>query len=322
MRHRSVVAVLTQELFGVAYPLNRLPVLKSICGLGLSDSQPYARVLADHFHYRNTYLHREPVLDISDPGSQDRGTLDFLVASEVFEHVRPPVGQSLENARALLRGDGVLVMTVPYELEGETTEHFPALDDFAPVELRGGTVLVNRTADGQLQLFSDLVFHGGLGSTLELRCFSESGLRQALTDAGFGYVRIHAEDYPEFGIVHQENWSLPVAARRHAPEGNRAVICELIEGNWSQRLRPLQEENSRLLTDLAARTEWIRSVERQMTAGIVERTEWARGLEAQIEERTAWAERSDREVKRLEDILRRIQSSLLYRVGRRFGLIA
>ncbi len=322
MRHRWLMAVLTGELFGVAYPLDKLPGLRSIRGMGLSDSEPYARVLAERFDYRNTYLHREPVLDISNPYSGAHGTLDFLVASEVFEHVRPPVQQSLANALNLLRPDGVLVLSVPYELEGQTHEHFPQLSDFATVMLREGPILVNRTPEGEVQVFSDLVFHGGRGSTLEMRCFSEPGLRAALADAGFGYVRIHAEDYPEFGIVHQENWSLPVAARRRAPEWNRQALSELIERNWNEFHRPLREQNERLHAELAARTEWARGLERQMSEELRERTEWARGLESQLAERTAWAQRLDEQVKTLEGHLSRTRSSLWYRVGRSFGLIA
>jgi hypothetical protein len=240
----------------------------------------------------------------------------------VFEHVRPPVDQALRNALALLRADGVLVMTVPYELQGETKEHFPDLLDFGTVALRGGAVLVNRAATGELQLFSDLVFHGGRGSTLELRCFSESGLRKVLADAGFAYVRIHAEDYPEYGIVHQETWSLPVAARRHRPEGNRELVCELLERNWdpwSRALRHEQDENRRLHAELVERTEWARSLERRLMAEIEDRTKWARDLEAQLVERTAWAQRLDRHVKTLDEHLRRTHASLWHRVGRRLG---
>ena len=213
-------------------------------------------------------------------------------------------------------------MTVPYELQGETQEHFPDFSDFGTVVLRSGAVLVNRTAGGELQLFSDLVFHGGRGSTLELRCFSESGLRKALADAGFAYVRIHAEDYPEFGIVHQEAWSLPIAARRRVPEGNRELVYELLERNWNEWLRPLREENRRVHAELVERTEWARSLERGLTSELEARTKWARDLEAQLTERTAWAQRRDEDVKTLETHLARTRASLWYRVGRRLGLTA
>ena len=317
MRHRSIIAVLSRELLGAVYPLDKLPVLRSIRGLGLSDSQPYARLLADHFDYRNTYLHREPVLDIAGAGSQDPGTLDFLLASEVFEHVPPPVEGPLRKVRDLLRPEGVFVMTVPYGLEGETLEHFPELADYATVLLRSGPVLVNRTREGALQVFSDLVFHGGRGSTLELRVFSEPALRKALSDAGFGYVRVYTEDFPEFGIVHQENWALPIAARRRAPETNRALLCELLERNWKDSSWSLKEENDRLRADLVSRTDWAKSLESDLAA----RTDWARALDAQLEERTAWARRLEEEVKTLEGHLSRTRCSLWYRLGRRLGLI-
>jgi hypothetical protein len=322
MRHRSLMAVLVNELFGVTLPIYRLPVLKSIRGLGLSDTELYARLLADRFYYRNTYLHREPVLDIADPGPQEPHALDFLLASEVFEHVRPPVERAFENALALLRADGVLVMTVPYGLEEGTKEHFPDLCDYGTIALRSGAVLVNRAADGELQLFSGLVFHGGHGSTLELRCFDESTLRKALEDAGFAYVNIHAEDYPEYGIVHQESWSLPIAARRSAPAGNRGLIRELLERDWGAWVEALQherDENRRLHDELVKRTEWAWTMERRLSAELEERTQWAHDLEAQLAERARWAEHLDRHVKTLEEHLRRTLSSTWHRVGRLLG---
>lgn len=323
MRHRCLMAVLTREIFGVALSLDHMPVLKSLRGLGLSDTEVYARVLTDRFSYRNTYLDREPILDIADPGTQDAGTLDFLLASEVFEHVRPPVEQALRNALELLRPDGVLVMTVPYELAGETREHYPELCDYGIASLRSGHVLVNRTSAGELQVFSDLVFHGGAGSTLELRCFSEPGLRKVLADAGFAWVCFHPEDYPEFGVAHQEAWSLPLVARRRAPESNLHPVREMIERNseeWKRVLCAYQDENRRIQEELSGRTAWVQAVERRMTSDIEERTQWAKDLEAQLAERTEWARRMDQHLKKVEELLRRTHSSIWYRIGRKLGL--
>ena len=39
---------------------------------------------------------------------------------------------------------------------------------------------MNWTADGRIETFDDLVFHGGPGSTLEMRVFSEDALRGLL----------------------------------------------------------------------------------------------------------------------------------------------
>ena len=62
------------------------------------------------------------------------------------------------------------------------------------------------------QFFDNLVFHGGKGSTLEMREFTETSLKALLAGAGFTDIRIYAEDYPPFGIVRAESWSLPIAA--------------------------------------------------------------------------------------------------------------
>jgi hypothetical protein len=156
---------------------------------------------------------------------------------------------------------------------------------------------------------------------LELRVFSESGLRKSLADAGFEHVSIHAEDYPEYGIVHQEAWSLPISARRRAP-GNRELVHELLERNWNEGLRLLREENFRLHAELVARTEWVRGLERQLTSEMEARTKWARDLEAQLLERTLWAQRRDEDLRALETHLGRTRASLWYRLGRRLGLIA
>jgi SAM-dependent methyltransferase len=324
MRYRALVATLAVELFGAPLKLYELPVLKSIRGLGLSDAESYGRVLGDRFDYRNTYFDRPPQLDITAP-APDLGTFDFLIASEVFEHVRQPVEQAFRNALDLLRPNGVLVITVPYELQGGTAEHYPDLCDFTVVTLRGETILVNRTAAGAWQVFPDPVFHGGRGSTLEMRLFSESGLRQSLADAGFEYLRIHAEDYPDIGIVHEELCSLPVAARRRAPDGGRGF-----EGEFFDRYRELheellranaairveQEENRRLHDELTLRTEWARGLEYDLKSELEKRTAWARGLEAELEERTTHVQQLDRDVKELEQHLQRLQGTKWHRLGK------
>src|SRR5215467_4963803 len=148
VRTRALLAALSRELFGVVLKLCDFPVLKSVRGAGLSDADSYASILTARFHYRNTYFDRPPRLDITAPNGSDFGDLDFLLSAEVFEHVRPPVQQAFANARALLKQEGVLVITVPYKPAGATEEHYPDLCDYGILSLRSGTVLVNRTAAG------------------------------------------------------------------------------------------------------------------------------------------------------------------------------
>ncbi len=209
-----MVHLLTEELFGTGLPLTQAPRVKSLRGLGTSDSESYADRLADRFDYRNTFLHREPRFDIAAPAPGEAGRYDFLVSSEVMEHVIAPVETAFQNACRMLKPSGVLVFTVPYSLEGETAERFGKLHDFGLAQLSDRTVMVNRTPEGEMQVFDDLVFHGGKGATLEMREFSEAGLRAMLLETGFSDVRIDSEDHPEFGIVRRYAWSLPIAARK------------------------------------------------------------------------------------------------------------
>jgi len=63
-----------------------------------------------------------------------------------------------------------------------------------------------------VQTFTDLVFHGGPGSTLEMRLFSQGDLTREFLHAGFARVRIASEPYLPFGIHWPEPWSVPMVA--------------------------------------------------------------------------------------------------------------
>lgn len=217
VRFRAIVDVLTQELFGRSIALPDCEAHPELVGIGLSDWEGYAQPLAERLAYTNTFLHREPVLDIADPPSRLRASCDFIIASDVLEHVAPPVARAFTGLRALLKPGGLALVTVPYVPHGDTVEHFP---DLAKWQVRpatgGGYVLENTTVDGRVQTFDKLVFHGGEGSTLEMRVFSETGLTSALQSAGFRDVAVHGADRPEHGIVWTDRWSLPFTARAPA----------------------------------------------------------------------------------------------------------
>jgi len=236
VRTRGLLWVLSQELFGAAMTLPAFPRIKSLRGIGTSDSDVYAKRLKEKLGYHNTYLHREPRLDIAHPPESEFGRYDFLISSEVLEHVVPPVEEAFQNAGRLLRPNGVFVLTVPYSLEKTSAEHFPELYEYAIARLGGSYVLVNRTREGQVQVYENLVFHGGPGSTLEMRMFSENDLKRMLADAGFGQVRIYGEDCPEFGISHTEPCSLPIAARKGDFALGREPARELFE-QWNGLMR-------------------------------------------------------------------------------------
>ena len=213
VRMRSIIGLLTRSLFGTLAPIEQLPTRPEIRGVGLSDWDEYARRLAERFDYTNTYYHQEPRLDITEVGDDQAATCDFVISTDVFEHVLSPVSRAFVGARKLLKPGGVLVLTVPYSLDAQTKEHFPELHDWRLEREGADWVLRNRRPDGSEDEFRSLIFHGGPGSTLEMRLFCRDDLVKHLNDAGFREVRIADELMPEIGVVWNHPWSLPIVAR-------------------------------------------------------------------------------------------------------------
>ncbi len=240
LRVRSLLYALSSELLGAGLALPDFPALRSLRGLGLSDASTYADRLREKLDYRNTFFDREPRFDIANPPPAEAGLYDFILASEVLEHVNPPVEAAFAAACRLLKPNGILVFTVPYSLDAETLEHFGAVRDFGVAQVGGKTVLVGRDAAGALTATDDVVFHiGCAGPAVEMRLFSESTLRETVLAAGFQELLIYTANAPEFGIVHGESWSLPMVARRGPFALSRDAAREIVE-HWRGVHRVLQ----------------------------------------------------------------------------------
>ena len=239
VRTRGLLRVLSMELFGTSLAVPDFPCMKSIRGLGTSDTAHYASLLAEKFDYRNTFHDRAPQLDIMHPPEEEFEKYDFVISSEVFEHVPPPVEAAFASIRRLLKPNGVLVFTVPYSIEDRTLEHYPDLHEYTVAPLGGSSVLLNRTPDGLLQVFDKLVFHLGATPALEMRVFAERDLTTMLAGVGFAGVHVHGENYPAFGILYPERWSLPLAARRGVyalgAESAREIMEDLVDARRLHR---------------------------------------------------------------------------------------
>jgi SAM-dependent methyltransferase len=139
------------------------PAGKSVRGMGLTDPAPVAQVLSERFTYLNTFLDAEPRFDIrSDPSPL--GELDFLIASEVFEHVVPPVSDAFRNAARLLKPSGVLLLTVPWVWDGDGG--LPEFGDWKLGREGDRWAIVNRRSDGQTEKFWNPSFDGSAGPSL------------------------------------------------------------------------------------------------------------------------------------------------------------
>jgi SAM-dependent methyltransferase len=215
------------ELFGRSLAISDFPLRRDLVGIGLSDWDGYAARLAQKLGYTNTYYHQDPSLDITSVGSDQFGRCDFIISSDVFEHVAPPVSIAFENARRMLKPSGVMILTVPY-VEGETQEHYPELHEYVVRKTRRGWVLSNKTVDGQKQEFAGVTFHGGPGTVVEMRLFGKQGLMREIRTAGYGDVKIYDAEYLPAGI----RW-LPYNAE-DAPY--RPLIYGLDTPPWALRI--------------------------------------------------------------------------------------
>ncbi len=212
VRWRSIVHALSLELFGKSLSIVDFPVRPDIAGIGLTDWEGYAVPLARRLNYRNTYYHQEPKVDITCPPPELEGAFDFVIASDVFEHIPPPVALGFEGLKKLLKPGGVVIFSVPYE-PGPAIEHFPDLYRYEIDENDGRYTLKNVTRDGVEQAFTDLIFHGGPGATLEMRQFSPESVVAGFQEAGFREIAFHNAPCPEHGIYWNIDIAVPIAAR-------------------------------------------------------------------------------------------------------------
>ena len=255
VRTRGLARVLSLELFGTNLTVPGFPRVKSLRGLGISDIDLYASLLAEKFDYRNTFYDHAPQFDIMNPPEDDFGKYDFIISSEVFEHVPPPAEKAFTNACRLLKPNGVLILTVPYSIEDRTLEHYPDLYEYNISKVGGQHVLINRTQQGVIQIFENLVFHLGSGAALEMREFAEVDLMAMLANTGFPEIHVHEENYEPFGILYPERWSLPIALRRGPLALNRESAAEILDA-WKSRDEELRETQSRI--ERLERSSWMR----------------------------------------------------------------
>ena len=262
VRIRALLHLLSLELFGHSVPVCDFPRLKAVRGLGITDKNCYARILEDKFDYTNTYYDREPRLDLRAAHPDRAGAYDFVLSADVLEHIAPPVESALREVHSLLKPQGFLGATVPCHPDGRFGEHFPDLHEYRTVPLAGKEVLINRRRDGTLEVFDDVVFHGGTGEMLEMRQFGISALNATLRDAGFCDVFFLTSDVPEWGIIFDRDTSQPFIARKQPYVLDRCAQSQLFD-TWNHAACEAWEARQRsegvaAQLRLAAQSRWVR----------------------------------------------------------------
>ena len=215
VRTRQLIYCLTSALYGSPATLSSIKDPK-YSGVGLSDPELLANQMASAFIYTNTFYHSEPKLDICNPSESRLGRSDFLISSDVFEHVPSPVQAAFDGAFAVLRPGGILVLTVPFDERVETTERFPNVKEFKLMNFDGEWLLVGKTQAQSYEVHDNLIFHGGPGTTVEMRFFSRQAVISHLLAAGFTDVVVHGQAHPEYGIFPPHEQGLPITARKPA----------------------------------------------------------------------------------------------------------
>lgn len=263
VRMRALIYMLALELFGEALPLSEFPQYDHIKGFGMSDALCYAVPLAEKVNYANTFYDREPYLDITEPHPDQYGTYDFILSSDVFEHVAPPIDRAFEEACRLLKPNGFLCVTVPSShLAEETDEHYPDLHEYSIVKLAGEHVLINRKADKTLEIHGNLEFHGGIGATLVMRLFSMKELERKLRAAGFTEIAFQGEPVERLGIAFEGPWSRPFVARKQPFAKLPTAVSQA--GSQSASKAELDARITRLQKEKTALEERLERAETQL----------------------------------------------------------
>lgn len=200
VRARGIVYGICTGVFGHACPrLSDLPDDSGRVGLGMSEFHFVDR-LNKKVTFTNTYFHQEPKLDIlSDQDWLHFQDQDFVVSTDIFEHIRQPLQTAYTNVANMLKPGGCFIFSAPYIDAPSTIEHYPNLHEYTIEEASGHRELVNTTAGGAVERFSDPIFHGGDGSTLELRVLARSDIFSGLAAAGFIDIREYSEPVLDIG---------------------------------------------------------------------------------------------------------------------------
>ena len=198
----AAIANLIANLLGkIDIPLTKLNINKQIYIGNLSGSNNLFNVISQKFSYINTYYHKEPKFDLLNPDVKYESKFDILINSEVLEHIVGDTIKALQGALFSIKPGGWMIFSVPFISNGPDIEHYPGLVSYEEIPSKN----TKRSAklyfdDGRVEIDTKAVFHGGSGSTLEIRLYNRTRVIFELLKAGFESISIHDENRPSIGV--------------------------------------------------------------------------------------------------------------------------
>jgi len=198
-------------------PMLELTPDRSRHGLGLSDNPEMAKFFRRCFNYTNSELDTPPIIDLLSPPAAARGLFDFVICSDVLEHVPPPAERGLTSIADLLRPGGVAMVSVPIR-DGGTEEYYPGIRSW---QLIDGTLHWSDDA-GQSFVDTDPEIHGGDGLTIAFRTWGAEDFEAKVLASGFSSIE-RLEPCPELGVPEMA-WS-----------GQPVTLPPLMSGMWLAR---------------------------------------------------------------------------------------
>ncbi len=211
VRHRWIVHQISTKLFGRSLSLQQFPVAKEFRGIGFSDNPLYADVLAAAVDFVNTRYDAEPFFDITDPSCGETESLDFIIASEVFEHIHRQSSPLLKSF--WLDTNGFVAFSMSWEPE-EIQESISQMFTTGPSE----PARIHPHQQDARRSTRDIrptVFPWRSGADLRNAVFSRRHW-SGFPCRGFRCIDFATAPVQEFGIIFPHPWSLPCVLTKGA----------------------------------------------------------------------------------------------------------
>ncbi|WP_416423033.1 methyltransferase domain-containing protein [Pseudomonas sp. App30] len=260
-----MLGVMRHVIHDATVPLLQQPPRDDIKAIGVSDSQSYAQLLEAKLSYTNTYYHTEPFLDLCNEQSIcTYSELDLIVCSDVIEHTSERPHVTLRHMFRMLKPGGTLILSVPTYTFAKTLEWYPDAQSLEVRNLDGNYSVHWTDAMGQSHVNTSPCFHGGPGSTLEMRLISHTELLQLAAYEGFaaqtlefdeqaGYAWPVVPEYPGIDAAMDgrvlvlrkplSRYATPLPAVVHPIIDPAVLERELIEAELAQMRRQLEEKD-------------------------------------------------------------------------------